>query len=236
MWIDSGYSAPPALETRSCLYVLRFSVVGPPITKSVTSSLSPSVTDLNATIDTGDDDDDSDVKEKIHKEKVLTSARLGVEDGAETVPWQVEGQDEERVRREGTQDGREFAGGGEKLPPTERSETGVWFYVGESDRIRERLRQHRMRWGVSPSSPSSRTCFSPSASRYPVAEAGRSRLDTIVLPVDNKSDARRLETSLIRAMKDEGFHLLSDRDGSRAVLPPSPAWSPPHPFPRNENS
>lgn len=112
------------------------------------------------------------------------------------------------------------AGGGHPsaealLPPTRRGddyvtaaaaaatrgdgeEAAVWFYVGESDAIRERLKQHARRWGGSDS------------------VGGKVfKLDAAVVAVENRSEARRLETAVIRAMKEEGFHLVSDKDGSR---------------------
>lgn len=91
-------------------------------------------------------------------------------------------------------------------------EGGVWFYVGESEAIRTRLAQHRSRWAVSS------TAAGNIAGRGGVA--GKGKLDAIVLPVENKSSARRFEASLIRAMKEEGFHLISDKDGSRVNLSP----------------
>lgn len=82
-------------------------------------------------------------------------------------------------------------------------EAGVWFYVGESDSIRERLKRHTKRWGDGRGSGGGG------------GGARAFKLDAVVVPVENRSEARRLETALIRAMKDEGFHLVSDKDGSR---------------------
>lgn len=79
-------------------------------------------------------------------------------------------------------------------------EAGVWFYVGETDVIRKRLIQHARKWGDGAES-----------TRYSSAY----KLDAIIVDVGNKSEARRLETTVIRAMKKEGFYLISDRDGSR---------------------
>ena len=79
-------------------------------------------------------------------------------------------------------------------------EAGVWFYVGESDAIRERLKQHARRWGGGGGSDGDGKAF---------------KLDAVVVAVENRSEARRLETAMIRAMKQEGFHLVSDNDGSR---------------------
>lgn len=85
-------------------------------------------------------------------------------------------------------------------------EAGVWFYVGESDAIRERLKRHANRWGGGGGSGSGSGISSGSKA---------SELDAVVVPVENRSEARRLETAVIRAMKQEGFHLVSDKDGSR---------------------
>lgn len=85
----------------------------------------------------------------------------------------------------------------------EEEEAGVWFYVGESDAIRERLKQHARRWGGGSGSSSG----SGSGKAF--------KLDAVVVAVENRSEARRLETAVILAMKEEGFHLVSDNDGSR---------------------
>lgn len=79
-------------------------------------------------------------------------------------------------------------------------EAGVWFYVGETDVIRKRLIQHARRWGGGTESARS---------------SGAYKLDAIIVDVGNRSEARRLETAVIRAMKKEGFYLVSDSDGSR---------------------
>lgn len=80
-------------------------------------------------------------------------------------------------------------------------EAGVWFYVGETDVIRKRLIQHARKWG--------------SGGTASARSSGACKLDAIIVDVGNRSEARRLETAVIRAMKKEGFYLVSDRDGSR---------------------
>lgn len=99
-------------------------------------------------------------------------------------------------------------------------EAGVWFYVGETDAIRERLQQHARRWGGGSGSGGG-------LERSGVAKPGGAcKLDAIVLAVENRSEARQLETAAIRAMKAEGFFLVSDKDGSRTHFSsPGPAAS-----------
>ncbi|CAM9612949.1 unnamed protein product, partial [Scytosiphon promiscuus] len=139
--IDSGYGTPPALEGRSCVYVLRektelqpFQVAHPPASLHHSSPAS---------------------------------------------------------------------GGGAP------EEAGVWFYVGESDAIRERLRRHAARWADGSGSGNGGGGGGGGGGKKAF------KLDAVVVPVENRSESRRLETALIRAMKSDGFHLVSDKDGSR---------------------
>ena len=65
------------------------------------------------------------------------------------------------------------------------------FYVGETESVRQRLMQHRKRFGAG--------------------------LEMAVLPVGDKSEGRGVEAALIREMRKEGFPLISDHDGGRQV-------------------
>lgn len=173
-FVHSGYSTHPALEGRSCLYVLRFS--------APRSSSARSAQREDMSLSAG-----SQARTDGAMGGTSEAGERG-EDGAR----QVGNPASAHAGKAGV--GEESGGGGESR---------VWFYVGESDAIRARLEQHRKRWRVS------------LASGGPAAERGGSKLDAIVVAVDNKSSARRLETTLIRTMKDRGFYLVSDHDGSR---------------------
>lgn len=102
------------------------------------------------------------------------------------------------------EEGARASSGSSLSSALEGEEAGVWFYVGESDAIRERLQRHARRWGGGGGGSGS----SGGSKAY--------KLDAVVVAVKNRSEARRLETAVIRAMKEEGFHLVSDKDGSRA--------------------
>lgn len=180
--VDSGYSTPPALEGRSCLYVLRYAAfvrgagwVMPPMA-STAPSAAPSAAAGEAS---------------------------GADDGGETV--KAGGEEDGDIFLEAFP-GREVVDEGTVTTGEMAKEAGVWFYVGESDSIRERLRKHGRKWGGGAGSGSG---LSSSKS------GGTCKLDAIVVPAENRSEARRLETAVIRAMKGEGFHLVSDKDGSR---------------------
>lgn len=68
------------------------------------------------------------------------------------------------------------------------------LYVGETESVRQRLRQHRDRY-----------------------KAEGYSFNAAVLGMPNKSAARRLETSLLQALKAQGFDIENDSD-SRHVL------------------
>lgn len=182
MSVESGYGTPPALEGRSCLYVLRYSAsVGVP-------SESESADKTSATPTANPDG--------TNEENIPSDGGPVVKDGVVV---------EENQALSKVGQGKAWREGG-------MEEAGVWFYVGESDAIRERLRQHARRWGGRPRSGEGLT-----ASDVPNAGigGGSCKLDAIVIPTENRSDSRRLETEVIRAMKEEGFHLVADKDGSR---------------------
>jgi len=68
-----------------------------------------------------------------------------------------------------------------------------WFYVGETDNIKSRLRDHR------------------GSDRYGLT-AGRSMSAVYVRVPQGKSAARRVEALLQQCMRSEGFPMLSDED------------------------
>lgn len=68
------------------------------------------------------------------------------------------------------------------------------LYVGETESVRQRLKQHRDHY-----------------------KALGYSFNAAVVPVSDKSAARRLETSLIHALKGRGFDIENDSD-SRHVL------------------
>lgn len=232
VWVKPGYSTPPSLENRSCLYVLRFSAGhgprGPPrIRSSAWSPLEdhdfpPGGDERRRSVDTSPTDDTGRSSpggaDGSPGEDGEASARSGVP-GAGTAPEKHAG----KTRARGRRNPAGVVDEGPSASPDERGESGVWFYVGESDGVEGRLRQHRTRWGVASPTRSPSGSWSPGSGgwRLEGSEQGAGRLDAIVVPVDNKSEARRLEAALIRAMKGAGFHLLSDRDGSRGKPPSS---------------
>lgn len=174
-FVPSGYGTPPALEGRSCLYVLRYA-----------ASLTPRNEPRN------------DLQDRLSSSRGVAAAGAGSGSagGAKSTAAE-EALDAERDggARSRLDDDCEQAWRGWK------EEGGVWFYVGESDVIRARLAQHRNRWGISSTTVAS--------------SLSHGKLDAIVVAMENKSSARRYETALIRAMKERGFHLISDKDGSR---------------------
>lgn len=70
----------------------------------------------------------------------------------------------------------------------------VRLYVGETESIRNRLKTHRQRRGREGS------------------------VEAIVVPLSSKTEARSVETLCIRELREAGFDLQSDKDGSRSVV------------------
>lgn len=161
--VDSGYGTPPALEGRSCLYVLRYSSLLKGGDRRTGGRRHPSV-------------------------EAPLPPPAGHGDGYATA--------------------RANNSPRSSLSAPEGEEAGVWFYVGESDAIRERLQRHASRWGGGDGGSDGALSGGGGGGRD-------FKLDAVVVAVDNRSEARRLETAVIRAMKEEGFHLVSDKDGSR---------------------
>lgn len=179
--VDSGYGTPPALEGQSCLYVLRYS-----------SLLNPNGGDTGA-----------GGWRASAETVVLPPAAAGHGDDEVTTAAAAAATTSPAISGEG--EGARASSPASSLPATEgkeEEEAGVWFYVGESDAIRERLKRHARRWGGSGGSDGG-------------GDAKAFKLHAVVVAVENRSEARRLETAVIRAMKEEGFHLVSDKDGSR---------------------
>lgn len=162
--VDSGYGTPPALEGQSCLYVLRYSSL----------------------LDGDRGDRGAGGRRHPSAEALLPPTGYGDYYAAAAAATTSPAIGEEDARASSSLSSSPSAPEGE--------EAGVWFYVGESDAIRDRLKRHARRWGG----------------------GGKAyKLDAVVVAAENRSEARRLETAVIRAMKEEGFHLVSDKDGSR---------------------
>ncbi|CAM9889608.1 unnamed protein product [Ectocarpus sp. 12 AP-2014] len=179
--VESGYGTPPALEGRSCLYVLRYSAL---------------LGGGGGNGASGGGDEGRGVGREPSSEADMAEGGGGHAHGEART---LSGEGETEVGKPSSPDGDKGKGKEEG-----EEEAGVWFYVGESDSIRERLKRHAKRWGDGRGS-----------GRGGGGGARAFKLDAVVVPVENRSEARRLETALIRAMKDEGFHLVSDKDGSR---------------------
>lgn len=249
--IDSGYSTPPALEGRSCVYVLRYSAfvrdagwAFPPQEESRLSPAAPrpaATTPPISPVEAGaveaaaaagagvDDSAPGELEWEAGGGKGETPPSLLTKPTEVAKPTDVTNVTETMEIAEPTESIMAMmagGGGGEGGASGGGREAGVWFYVGESDAIRERLRQHARRWGGGAGSGSGLGEGS---------DAGRGgsglgssgvgggagvggaccKLDAVVVAVENRSEARRLETAVIRGMKEEGFYLVSDKDGSR---------------------
>lgn len=215
--VDSGYSTPPALEGRSCLYVLRYSAfVRRPVSllphpqglsASAGASSSVTATPPSRTADAA----------------AAASAAAAAAGGAQEAPKEgARGLPEAEASSEKGTVGSFF------LPSPlsmgwRAKEAAVWFYVGESDAIRERLQRHARTWGGGAGSGTGLDDSGAAAAAR--SGGGACKLDAVVVAMENKSEARRLETAVIRAMKREGFHLVSDNDGSRTHFSSSPSSS-----------
>ena len=259
--IDSGYSTPPALEGRSCVYVLRYSAfvrdagwVLPPQGESRLSTAAPRpaatvMSQLVSTVEAeaveaagvGVDGSNPGEREKeagggqvgggketasslLAEPSNLSKPTLSTETTENIKTMEIT----EPAEPTETMMAMTEGGGGEGGGSGGGREAGVWFYVGESDAIRERLRQHARRWGGGAGSGSSLGGGSDATKRGSglVSSGGVTggagsgggaccKLDAVVVAVENRSEARRLETAVIRGMKEEGFYLVSDKDGSR---------------------
>lgn len=254
--IDSGYSTPPALEGRSCVYVLRYSAfvrdagwAFPPQGSSPRLSAAATPPQLSAAkaeaeaevaIPVAAADVSADGSTSLGEgERGAGGGGGGEKGGGEgetpsllTKPsvkstkssTKTTGPTDSMMTGGGGEGGMDGGGGGGGA-----REAGVWFYVGESDAIRERLRQHAKRWGGGAGSGSGLEA-PPTAEGAPKrggsglgssggggggAGGACCKLDAVVVAMENRSEARRLETAVIRGMKEEGFYLVSDKDGSR---------------------
>jgi predicted GIY-YIG superfamily endonuclease len=69
------------------------------------------------------------------------------------------------------------------------------LYVGETESARQRLKQHRDKY-----------------------KAQGYSFNAAVVTMPNKSAARRLETSLIQALKARGFDIENDSDGRHVLF------------------